>query len=188
MANDIRRNPADEAAARQAIEIDPTNANAYFNLGFLLARDLARVDEAETAFRQAIELEPDNPRYIYRLALLLHDKLQRLDEADSLYRRAIELAPDDPFYYSGHISLLMQQSQQAEALALSKTMRTLLDASENWYGMAVLDAILGNVEASLNYLRQAARETTFDRQWARVDPDLASIRDDPRFDEIVGDL
>ena len=65
-------------------------------------------------------------------------------------------------------------------------MRALLVVSENWYGLATLDAILGNIEPAIEYLRRAALKINFDRQWARSDPDLSSIRDDPRFDEILG--
>ena len=69
---------------------------------------------------------------------------------------------------------------------LARQTAELLVAGENWYGLATLDAILGDVEAAIGYLRQAALEENINRQWARIDPDLASIRDDPRFDEIVG--
>ncbi len=178
----------DEATARKAVEVDPRSAIAFYNLGLLLEQDSTRASEAETAYRKAIELEPNNARYVYRLGLLLHEHLHRFEEADIAYRRAIELAPDDAFYYGGLISLLVQQSRRSEALALSVKMRAVLSASKNWYGLATLDAILGNVEAAIEYLRQAAREANFDRKWARNDPDLASIRYDPRFDDIVGSL
>ncbi len=188
MTNDGQQTPEAENTARRAIEVDPHSSIAYYNLGSLLARDNLRASEAESAYRQAIELEPNNARYIYRLSLLLHEKLDRLEEADSLYRRAIELVPDDPFYYGGLISLLVQQSRRSEALEFSIKMRALLIAKENWYGLATLDAILGNVESALENLRQAALKEAFDRQWAQIDPDLASIRHDERFLEIVGSL
>ena len=142
--------------------------------------------EAEAAYRKAIELEPNNARYAYRFGLLLHEKLRRFTEAESAYRRAIDLAPDDPFYYGGLVNLLIEQSRRSEALALAVKMRALLNATEHWYGLATLDAIVGNVDAAIELLRKAAQAEKFDREWARHDPDLASIRDDPRFSEIVG--
>jgi Flp pilus assembly protein TadD len=175
-----------EATLRKVIELNPHNAVAYYNLGLLLSQDPSRVSETEAAYRQAVELEPNNARYVYRLGLLLHENLHRFEEAENTYRHAIELAPDDVFYYGGLISLLVLGSRRSEALELSIKMRAMLNTSKNWYGLATLDAILGNVEAALGYLRQAARETDFNHQWARNDPDLASIRNDPRFDEIVG--
>lgn len=175
-----------EADFRKAIELNPENALAFYKLGLLLTQDPARLSEAETAYHKAIELEPNNAQYNYRLALLLHENLHRLGEAETAYRQAIALAPDDPFFYSGLISLLVQQSRQAEARPFIVKMRAMLSTAENWYGLATLDAILGNTEAAIDYLRQAAREVNFNRSWARNDPDLSSIRNDARFNEIVG--
>jgi Flp pilus assembly protein TadD len=175
-----------EATIRKAIELNPHSAVAYYNLGLLLSQDPSGVSEAEVAYRKAVELEPDNAQYIYRLGLLLHEHLHHFEEAEIAYRQAIKLAPDEVFYYGGIISLLVLESRRSEALALSIKMRDMLNASKNWYGLATLDAILGNVEAAIDHLRRAARKANFNRQWARNDPDLASIRNDPRFDEIVG--
>jgi Flp pilus assembly protein TadD len=185
-AKDEESMTENEATFRAAIELNPHSAIAYYNLGLLLSQDPSRVSEAEATYRTAIDLEPNNPRYVYRLGLLLHENLHRFEEAETAYRRAIELAPDEAFYYGGLISLLIMESKRSEALALSFKMRAILNASRNWYGLAALEAILENVEAAIGFLRQAADEANFNRPWARNDPDLASIRNDPRFDEIVG--
>jgi Flp pilus assembly protein TadD len=177
-----------ETALRKVIEINPHSAIAHFNLGVLLSHDSSRVSEAEAAYRQAVKIEPNNARYVYRLGLLLHENSHRFGEAESAYRHAIKLAPDDAFYYGGLISLLVLESRRSEALEFGIKMRAMLNTSKNWYGLATLEAILGDVEAAIGYLRRAARETSFNRQWARNDPDLASIRNDPRFDEIIGGL
>ena len=174
-----------ENTLRKAIELDPENASAYYNLGMLLAQDPTRLSEAEAAYHIAIALEPSNARYIYRLGLLIHENLQRLEEAETAYRRSIALAPEDPFFYSGLISLFVQQSRREEAILFGTKMRAMLTAGKNWYGLAALEAILGNTEEAIEYLSQAAREANFNHHWARNDPDLSSIRKDPRFDEIV---
>ena len=175
-----------EAAIRKTIAFNPQSAISYYMLGLLLEQDPARASEAEAMYRRAVELEPNNPKYIYRLGLLYHENLHHLEEAEAAYRRSIELAPDDAFYYGGLISLLILESRRSEALALSIKMRAMLNAGKNWYGLAALDAVLGNVEESINYLKQAAEEGHLNREWARNDPDLALIRRDPRFNEIVG--
>jgi len=177
-----------EETLRKAIELNPHSATAYYNFGLFISQDPARGSEAEAAYRTAIDLEPNNARYIYRLGLLLHENLHRFEESEIAYRHAIELAPSESFYYGGLISLLLLESRRSEAFALSLKMRAILNASKNWYGLAALEAILGNAEAAIGYLRQAADEADFNREWARNDPDLASIRNDPRFDELVGSL
>jgi Flp pilus assembly protein TadD len=187
-AKDEQSMTENEAAFRKAIELNPHSAITYYNLGVLLSQDPSRVSEAEAAYRKAIDLEPSNAQYVYRLGLLLHENLQRFEEAETAYRDAIELAPDEAFYYGGFISLLILESRRSEALVLSMKMRAILNASKNWYGLAALDAVLGNIEAAIGYLRQAASDADFNRQWARTDPDLAPLRNDPRFDEIVGNL
>ena len=176
----------DEATIRRMIDLNPQNAIAYYKLGLLLAQDPAHVGEAEAAYRRSVELEPSNAQYIYRLGLLLHESLQRFEEAEAAYRQAIELAPEDVFFYGGLINLLILQSRRSEALALAMKMRVMLHAGKNWYGLAALESVLGNLETAIGYLKQAADEVTFNRNWARKDPDLVSIRRDPRFDEIVG--
>jgi len=136
--------------------------------------------------RPSIELEPKNARFVYRLGLLSHENLHGFAEAEIAYRRAIELAPADPCYYGGLVSLLVQQQRRSDALMLGARMRELLNVNENWYGLATLDAILGNVEEAIESLRKAADSDNFNREWARIDPDLAAIRGHDSFDEIVG--
>ena len=177
-----------ESTLRREIELNPENASAYYNLGMLLAQSPTRLGEAEAAYHIAIALEPDNARYIYRLGLLLHENLQRLGEAETAYRRSIALAPEDPFFYSGLINLFVQQSRREEAMPFITKMRAMLTAAQNWYGLAALEAILGNTEEAIEHLRRAAHDVNFNHRWARNDPDLSSIRKDPRFAEIVAPL
>ena len=175
-----------EAAIRQSIHRDPQNAACFYQLGLLLEQDASRSGEAEAAYRRALTLEPTNPRHVYRLGLLLHELLKRPDEAEVAYHKAIALAPDDAFYYGGLVSLLIQQSRRAEAVEIGNRMRALLEARAQWYGLAALEAILGNVDTALVALGKAAQEAGFNRDWAQRDPDLANIRSDQRFGEIVG--
>ncbi len=175
----------DESSLRLALALDPSDAQAYFNLGRILARDALRRSEAETAFLRAIQLQPSNPHFIYRLALLLHEHLNRHVEAETAYRRAVDLAPQEPYFYGGLICLLVQLSRRSDALVLADKMRELLIAKDNWYGLATLDAILGNTEAAITNLHKAAQSQGFNAAWAKIDPDLASLQDDPRFNAIV---
>jgi tetratricopeptide (TPR) repeat protein len=176
-----------EAAIRRAIDLDPQNAAGFYQLGLLLEQDTSRASEAEAAYRQALLLEPDNPKYVYRLGLLLHEQLKRPGEAEAAYRRAITLAPDNAFFYGGLVSLLIHESRRAEAVEIGNRMRSLLGPQRQWYGLATLEAILGNVDAAFLALGKAALKAGFNRDWAWRDPDLANIRGDQRFVELVGD-
>lgn len=78
---------------QQAIEIDGSYAEAYLNLGILLA-DCGQNEEAETVLRTATQVAPNSHKAHGRLGVLLHD-LDRCSEAETELERAVELDPSD---------------------------------------------------------------------------------------------
>jgi Flp pilus assembly protein TadD len=80
-------------AFRKAIELDETYAEAYFNLGLLLADD-GQSEEAERLLRTATQLTPNSHKAHGRLGILLQ-QLGRYSEAEAELRRAIEIDPTD---------------------------------------------------------------------------------------------
>jgi len=63
----------------------------------------------------------------------------------------------------------------------------------NYYNLACTYALLGDADTALDFLRRdldekgassGARERQ--EEWARADPDLESLRGDPRFAALVG--
>jgi tetratricopeptide (TPR) repeat protein len=84
---------AAKTAFRKVIELDESYAEAYFNLGLLLADDGQDV-EAEKLLRRATQLDPNSSPAHGRLGILLH-KQGRYSEAESEFRRAVEINPTD---------------------------------------------------------------------------------------------
>ena len=80
-------------AFRRVIELDASYAEAYFNLGLLLARD-GENEEAERLLRKATQLDPNFHEAHGRLGILLQN-LGRHAEAEAELRRAIEIDPTD---------------------------------------------------------------------------------------------
>jgi superkiller protein 3 len=75
---------------RCALELDSSNATAYFYLG----EALNHVDDiygALQAYQRATELHPVNPAAFYGLGIVL-DRLGRPEEATQMYRRSREMA------------------------------------------------------------------------------------------------
>lgn len=60
------------------------------------------------------------------------------------------------------------------------------DAGGILYNLACVESRLGHTEAAFGYLRRAAEHFTRITDFARDDADLAALRDDPRFEEILG--
>ncbi|MBF0294096.1 MAG: tetratricopeptide repeat protein [Magnetococcales bacterium] len=76
---------------RQALRLHPAYAEAYNNLGNLLA-EAGRTEEAEAALREALRLNPNFAEVCYHLGTLLHGT-GRTDEALALLERAVSLKP-----------------------------------------------------------------------------------------------
>jgi|SRR5450432_973247 len=80
-------------AFRRAIALDEAYAEAYLNLGILLARD-GEYEEAEGLLRRATQLEPNSHRAHGGLGVVLQE-LGKYSEAKDELRRAIEIDPTD---------------------------------------------------------------------------------------------
>ena len=74
------------------------------------------------------------------------------------------------------------RAQQA-AESLEKAREYIQDESE--YNKACYEAIVGNTDVALEHLTLALAQNPALRPWATRDPDLASLRGKPRFEELT---
>ena len=65
--------------------------------------------------------------------------------------------------------------------------RPQLTVKETEYDRACFESICGNVDEALALLKVALEKKQTPFAWARRDPDLDFIRDDPRFKALVGE-
>lgn len=84
-----------EAAARKALELDDTLAEAHTALGAIQHRSKWNWVEAEREFRRAVELNP-NYTPAYQFYALCLSSVGRQQEALAAIRRALELEPASP--------------------------------------------------------------------------------------------
>jgi len=181
----LGRNDEASAAYRQAIELDPKYASPWHGLGNVY-HDLGRNDEASEAYRTAIELDPKlaDP---HRMLGALYELEGWLEEALREHRRAVELQPDIGACHISLASVLRKLGHEAEAAEHLTRARELM-ANATAYNKACFEAIAGNADAALAHLERALEQAPGDRLWASRDPDLASLHDDPRFGELVGEV
>lgn len=78
-----------EQAYREALALDPANAEAFNCLG-AIALEALRISEAETRFRRAHALEPKSSLYLNNLGLALLSQV-RVEEAKDCFRQALEI-------------------------------------------------------------------------------------------------
>ncbi len=102
-----------ETALREAIRLDPANAQAHANLGRALYAT-ERYPEAETALREAIRLDPGNAGAHNNLGLVLFDT-ERYPEAVTIFRKAIRLDPSDTEAHNNLGLVLYATAQDPEA-------------------------------------------------------------------------
>ena len=72
-----------EAAFRRVIQIDPNFAEAYANLGSILANQ-NKLAEALPNFETAIRLKPNVPEFYYMLGQLLYAQNKKADAVESV--------------------------------------------------------------------------------------------------------
>ena len=178
-------------AYERAIALAPeASASVYSNLG-LMQYTAGRFDEAAHAFERAVHFSPSDAV----LRRNLGDAFQRLGrttEAGAAYAEAVRLARGalgvnarDPAMLSlvavceaklGHAAAAREGVTRTVALAPS--------ASEVWYRLAVASALVGDTTPALDYLARAL-ESGYSARLVASDDDLSSLRQQPRFRQLV---
>ena len=170
-------------AYRKAIELDPKYAAPWYNLGIVYRR-LGRYEEAMEAYQKAIELDPKDAAPWHGLGLV-HTLRGDLDAALDAFRKAVELAPDRGVYHLALFGTLRRLGREEEARREGEIARPLME-TESAYNRACFAALRGDKEEALRLLKVALDKAPGYRLWARRDPDLESLHDDPRFRDLVG--
>lgn len=77
---------------KEALEHDPTFAEAAYTLGQIQQKELGEPGEAEDSYRQALDQHSDNPQYRYRLATALADQGEH-EEALEHFEQVVDQQP-----------------------------------------------------------------------------------------------
>lgn len=191
----VRRKTTEAFAAfEEAIRLNP----ASYDANYFYARGLFSVGRAEQAlahYEQAERLRPEEyqPPSMLASALL---SLGRRDAAITVAIRALtnidaRLAthPDESraLHLAATLSALIGQRERTLAY-ISRVVRLRPDEFATNYNVACAYATLGLRDEALDHLGRAIRNGRGNLDWIEHDPDLNSLRDEPRFKEIVGRL
>jgi Flp pilus assembly protein TadD len=143
----------------EAIRIEPTYADAHFNLGNALMKSAKpeKMEESGRHLVEALRLKPDFPEAHNGRGV--HYLLQgKLEEATSHFSQAIHLKPDYAIARNNLGSALGNQGRVADAIAeYSEAVRLDPDYAEAHTNLGVLLARQGNTAEAITHLSMALR-------------------------------
>ena len=179
----IANRSRDLAAARswidRALAMSPRFVEAMV-FRAVLERDQDAV-EAERWFRRAIDADPE----LERVWIAWGDHLfltERYAEALSAYQKVLAKTPEN-------FDMLLQAGLSAQRAGDATTAEAMFSRAaevrpDHWmppYDIACLRAQAGQADDAFRWLDRAVERQLADPEIVRTDPDLASLRDDPRW-------
>jgi arylsulfatase A-like enzyme/Tfp pilus assembly protein PilF len=182
---EIDRGNWDDAALhlREALRQSPAYVEAMVQLGFV---ELERGNEAEARrwYDRAIAADPGFPRAWQRYGDLFFARGE-YGRALDYYRRAIDVQPD-------LFAAIIQAGVSARRMGDSSTAIRYYERAahlrpDSWippYNLACAQALAGDHEEALARLAEAITRGLADLPLLDNDPDLASLRPDPRLETL----
>jgi serine/threonine protein kinase/tetratricopeptide (TPR) repeat protein len=174
-------------SARRAIELSPNYGSAYFALGRALFRGDRPAEAADMAQR-AIEVGGDDYN-VYVPYIMALDRVGRVAEADVLregrvtaLERQLEMVPED-----ARARILLSTNyahfkKYDAAIAEVKKALTLRPNDANiLYNAACTYGLMEKKTEALDLLVRMKQNGFSQLDWARRDPDLACLHNDPAF-------
>lgn len=171
------------------IEKNPNDAQALVQYGRML-QQLQKFDEAIANFEKASKLEPNNP-FIYGGIGQIRFAQRRYDEAAANLAKAIDGGWRNPMLYGQLAYAQLALNQNAEAIkTYEKAFEIGIPPGANTRGLAYYNMASGYVrlkqtDKAFEMLSKSVDEGFNNRQTFETDTDLAPIRTDARFQELL---
>lgn len=178
---------------RTAIRLDPHQ----FEARYFFARacfQQGRLEEAADLFDEAFTVREDYQAAFF--AAQSREALGQRELADVGYARALEVAekhmdlnPDDPRAATMRAVALCRLGRMEEGVHWAERALSIdpNDAGVR-YNVACLYALEGLTDKAIECLEDAVRVGFGHHDWIEHDPDLDSLRDDPRFQALLAGL
>ena len=175
------------------MRLDPTLYEAPYFYGRTL-QSQGKLLEAARMYQRAVAIRPDEYQTLSYLAMAyqsLGDEENLIETSRRMVKaaeRAIMLNPGDSrALYLGAINLerLGEHTRAEEwanrALHLDPTHPVML------YNLACFHSVAGHIDAALDLMERAIELGFLHREWYLTDSDLANIRENPRFNQIMSE-
>jgi TolB-like protein/tRNA A-37 threonylcarbamoyl transferase component Bud32/Tfp pilus assembly protein PilF len=171
------------AQFEQASALDPLSPAILAGAGSTLAF-AGRYDDAMTQLRASLDLDPNGPGAYYYLAVCYELK-GMLAEAAVETRHGLDLAPRSEFLLSEQGRLAALSGRRADALKVAADLSGMSSGGSVPVTVAYVYAALGDKNRAFAALNRARIERSPSLLYLKIDPLLASLRDDARFSDLV---
>jgi tetratricopeptide (TPR) repeat protein len=187
-----RRFDESRVAFERAIALDPRFSEAHYYFARACFQQ-GQLEEAARRFEEAARVGENYQASFF--AAQAHEALGGHEQALAAYRGALavverhmDLNPDDPRAATVRAVALCRVGRREEGLHWA-AQALLLDPQDAGvrYNVACLYALEGDADRALDALEEAFQAGFGHRDWIARDPDLASLRDLPRFRALIGE-
>lgn len=203
-----------EGACKRALEIDQNSSTAHRTYSWFLSSQ-GRSDESIAHIKTAIDLEPvsfNNQRFLahalylarsYDEAAVQYKRVIELDEEDgATYNwliRTLEMHGNEAEAFDWFIRSLSMRSEDKGTIqhfkdvyqrsgwrgVMLERLRSTGDGDANPFRLACMNAVVGEKDRAFEYLEKAYQQRGQVTYLLQVEPELNSLRDDPRYAEMV---
>ncbi|MBT3322469.1 MAG: tetratricopeptide repeat protein [Anaerolineae bacterium] len=136
-------------------------------------------------YTEVLRINPDST-FAYNNRGNLYRILNKLESAVDDYEKVIMQNPSDVIARSSLMSVLRKLGKEDQAKEQEEIVRELIKNAKE-YNKACFEAACGNIEKALVMLQIAIEKKQVRKQIIQQDPDLESIRDDPRFRKLISE-
>jgi DNA-binding winged helix-turn-helix (wHTH) protein/TolB-like protein/Flp pilus assembly protein TadD len=172
------------AAMQRALALDPLLLITNVNLG-RIDYYAGRYNQAIEQYRRAIDLDSNFARAHLRLGMAFVQQ-SRYKEAIAEYQKTREISGDTPQVTAHIAQALALSGKKSEARALLAELRQR--ATRQYvpsYSIALIHIGLGENEAACAWLEKAYTDRSSEMIYFKVEPILAPLRSDPRYQDIL---
>lgn len=171
------------AAMKQAQQCAPLSKIINADIGWLLYL-MGRFDEAAKQLQETIEIARDfSKAYFYLSRTYLMKGM--FAEAIAVVKEA-QLLDKNPWTLAQVAYTYAATGKREEAVEILKKLRQIAKKRHIApYFFAEVHIGLGDLDKALNYLKQSYEQHNVQLCWMKVEPIFDTLRDDPRFNELL---
>jgi tetratricopeptide (TPR) repeat protein len=161
-------------------------SNLYHNYGHVLML-MGDIQGSLESHDWAVKFDKKNA-YAWNDKGTVHRIMGEHEKAIECYKEAIKNRPIFSTAYTSLASVYRKLGNEDERIETCKKARDFLTMPGNEFNHACFEAVCGTPDAALSLLRIALEKKQAPADWARRDPDLEFIRDDPRFSALLDEF